>query len=1137
GLRGVGSDRCAVRLVREGCLLQQVAIELPVPGLDAVIQADFTPNRAFNAAHRNEVLARAVCELLVALEGLMAQLARAWLEHPRGLADARALFMPYIFAVLEPEFGVGILRAFGFSPGSAARYIRQLGGERFIPEWGLDVDAPHPLAQVAVFETCAGEGVSLATIGAWLRERGEIAYLAVERGAQPSLEVPALLLTEEQRRALEILFGDAALVDFEPQLARAMRRAAFLRQPEEALELPGELLATASCEHGGVQLVLGLTRAGLRTERLSSTSAPLRVLKRRRFLGELRVSVMLPGIVGVANYDEAVASDDHTGLDPGASTAAFDAAALEGVAALIQAGAEACQAAPAACPDELRRFLLLVAAFLFEHPQIFRAYTAVRAAVGEEAACLELVELGELADRYTHSRVVSTVELIIERGGTPRAELVREILERRTKREPSGEHRPRTRVRGRTLRCFPALEAAPLLRTSGGKTMTLGEALASAREHGRIYYASPRADANYYDGFERTVVLLDSPDRHALSRLVGSEALESADDWITERSRQRSGVHEAASSRPRVPVGERLTAIDVDVDGFSGQVGLRRWGPDADEPACVRLLSRGHSLATIFPSLSLPVIGALEHPELALDEATGQVIEPLRGRAIAAVEGAQAPLLTALGDRWAELDPYEVEEASRWVMELLADKAPRLGEDATALARASEDPVLERLTRLPAFAGIDGRRYSLAALTEARQRHGGLRYVTAAWVHALPELPVVVTDPERIPVLQALFGEIVDHAVEWQREQRVRERRARARRLPALPPRDALEAVRIDSRGLSGWLWVMGNDGHDACVRLGHEGLEVERRAISDLFACDGAVAITKPDLITAEWDAVQLTRRQEQTLAAAAVQLFRDLIDTHDAALAEGQGAPVSLKGRRRRGLDPTVDPARVRQALAGLLTRLHHSKRDGRHVLRSAHRRIYRQLADTPMFELANHRLVSLNTALEERPAELAHLGFWESAAVTAEVGGREHSGAHLSVEIEGLPRPSAAQALLEAVRVELRIVSAITSDLMAEAFLDLLSIGALPADSDDDDEPLVVGEQRGYVVINVLHPVVAAAIDRAEYDPLLVSVVAAAVHGYFVLWAGERADEEVRAFVDDHTRHVLSGARQNGAAREPA
>ncbi|MGB1277267.1 MAG: hypothetical protein ACPG77_16100, partial [Nannocystaceae bacterium] len=407
----------------------------------------------------------------------------------------------------------------------------------------------------------------------------------------------------------------------------------------------------------------------------------------------------------------------------------------------------------------------------------------------------------------------------------------------------------------------------------------------------------------------------------------------------------------------------------------------------------------------------------------------------------------QSDLVTRLINRWEDFNSDEISVASRWVMHLLATRAPGAGGGGAAISRACDDPVVTALISQPVWMTTRGTRVPLAELADAYSEHGVQRYLTGAWVHDPPKMPVVIIEPDQRPWLEALFPNVTDHAACWNREVLTLRRRSQAERLPALPPREALEAVRVDTRGLKGWLWFLPNADAQACIRLGLDGLEVERRQLSHLFVSEGSVMGTSDELkVDPNWGHLRLSRSQESALVGCALQLYRELIDTHERAVAQGDGAVVRLKGRARRGLHPEIDPTATRRQLAGVVVRLHREnmERDGR--LKSSYRRLLRRLRSLDLLELHNHALISLETALQERPAELANLGLWRLETTSEPPPSIDTKVTRAVAEVpqlHDLPPPTAQQQLLEAVRSELRLVNADADDLLAETYLDRLSI----------------------------------------------------------------------------------------------
>lgn len=1118
GLRGLGSQRCVCRLLVSGCLLRQQALEFPLPGLDVTIEADFKPNNSFTGVHRNETLAYAIFEMLCGVERLMAAVARAWPVDD--LSKTRDLFLPYIRSVAAPEFGAQRLQEFGFSPSSASRYIRKFGGPAYCPQWNLESETPHPLASVPLFAVWDAPAASLLELRRRFKARGALPYLPYNFQTVANLPAGVLRLHPEDIATLEAILGADTLYNYEPELSRLGLRATFMERPQRALELSKRISPRVACEVDGIEVVAGLDQSRLLPERLTVTHSSFEVLKYRRKLGHHGQQVLLPGVVGLLNDDATRVNELWNDLPDDFTDDELDRlnrAVQAGLCALLDEVATLCREQPITSLAELRRFVLLALAAVFDHPTMFTSYQGLLAQ-DPDGAEHTFRQLLELLATHSKQRVLAAIREV-QTGSTPltfEAVLQAAGRKRRLSRKSARAHQEAAATRIALLSRVPALMEVPVARTTSGKPLTMQDLVRMYQQLGVVHYLGTEV-ALHYDGFERTIVVLGGSECLALSRLLGWDALACSEAWLRQKIARQEGQG-SESRRPALPVGERLIAIEVIDDGFEGQLGLRRWGPLRGEPTQLRLYRNRVAGAIYAPKTDFTVVGVLDHPQLEVD-GDGQPTPAWAKRIEAVLAATQSELVGRLIARWDDFNSHEVAVACRWVMHLLAQRAPGAGEGGAAINRACDDPIVARLINQPAWMTTRGVRASLAELADAYAQHGAMHYLTRAWVHEPPKVPVVVIEPDQQSWLEALFPEVVDHMVHWTREVLSLRRRSQAERLPALPPTDALEAVRVDTRGLRGWLWVLPETNADTTIRLGLDGLEVERRQLSPLFACDGSVMGTGDDLQTDEsWGRVHLGRGQESALIGCSVQLYRELIDTHERALEQG-GGRVRLKGRARRGLEPEVDTLAITRQLCELTLRLHHRfvEREGR--LKSSYRRLLRRLRVRELFELRSHRFVSLETLLTERPAEFAHLGLWRTETA---------SGPVLSVDVEvtrtvaeepqlrELPPPTPEHRLLEAVRSELRLVNAAPDDLQAETYFDRLSIGPI-----EHTKKLVI-ERGGYIVINLKHPVADMALRAFETDPLSVSALASCVYTDFAARTRQPALRS-SVFVSKHAKHA--------------
>ncbi len=1135
GLRGIGSQRCVCRLLLSGCLLRQQALEFPLPGLEVAVEAKFTPSSSYLGIHRNETLAYAVFEILCAVERLIAAVARAW--DPSDLGKTRALFIPYIHAVAAPEFGSERLQEFGFSASSASRYIRKFGGPAYCPQWALNSDTPHPLATLPLFTLWDAPPCSLADISQHYRDKGPLPYLPYDFQTVASLPDSVLRLTTADRELVEAILGVDALIDFGPELSRLGQRATFMERPITPLELPQKFSPRVAIELEEVDGVLGLDRAWLRPERLSVTHARFEVLKYRRKLGHHHLQVLIPGIVGILNDDNfpvnELWNDFADDLD-NEVYARLDRSIHTGLCSLLDEVATLCSEQPIGGAVELRRLALLTLAAVFDNPTVLQVYQRLVRQHDPHAAHRAFHELLGLFETHSRKRVLTAIGQVCEQEGPLCIDDIRQAAgrKRRLGRKSARAIHEEVSVRRALVSRVSKLLDLPVVRTTGGRPLSVHDLLLMYQQQGEIHYLGTDAPPAFYDGFERTIVVLGGSESLALSRLVGWDALSCAEDWLREKIARRDG-QTPDLRRPALPVGERLVAIEVIDDGFEGQVGLRRWGPLRSEPTHVRLYRKRSAVGRFSPEHAFTVVGVLDHPDLEVDD-HGRPTDAWATRIQAVLEATHGELIGRLLARWEDYNADELAVACRWVMHLLATRAPGAGAGGAAINRACEDPLVARLVNHPVWMTTRGTRVSLAQLADAAAQHGAQHYVTKAWVHEPPKVPVVVIEPDQRNWLEALFPTIVDHVIHWNREVLTLRRRSQAERLPALPPTNALEAVRVDTRGLKGWLWLLPNTDVDACIRLGLDGLEVERRQLSEVFACEGSVMGAADEIETGDnWGHLRLGRSQEAALTGCSLQLYRELIDTHEQALEQGGGPAVRLKGRSRRGLQPEVDTSAISRQLAALTLRLYRRsiERSGR--LKSSYRRLLRRLLHRDLFELHNHRFVSLETVLHERPAELAHLGLWRTETTSGPVLSLRVRVTRTVAEeprLPELPPPTREHQLLEAVRSELRLVNADPNDLQAETYFDRLSIASI-----EGNQKLVI-ERGGYLVVNLEHPVAKMALHSFDTDPLIISALTSCIFTDFS-FRNRQEGERVLRFVSRHAEHVHSSQAVKEDGEEPA
>ncbi|MGB1276891.1 MAG: hypothetical protein ACPG77_14190, partial [Nannocystaceae bacterium] len=397
-----------------------------------------------------------------------------------------------------------------------------------------------------------------------------------------------------------------------------------MERPQKPLALAEKFVARVAFEVDHVEGVMGLNLGRLRPEQLTATHARFSVLKFRRFLGHHSLQMLIPGLVGVLNDNDVRENELWNDLAPDLDDTEvdrLDRALHAGLGELLDEVANLCSTQPIGAAVELRRLVLLALAAIFEHPLIFACYQKTVHAQGDIAAGQALEGLIGLFETHSHARVMEALEQAGAGEGLD-LEAVRKAAgrKRRLGRKTARALRERVGARQALLTRVAKLMQLPVARTTGGRALSVQDLVQLHDEEHTIHYLGTDAPPAFYNGFERTVVVLGGSESHALSQLLGWDALSCAEDWLRARVARADG-QPVELHRPTLPVGERLVAIEVVDDGFEGQLGLRRWGPLQGEPSRITLYRGRTQVGGVQPKHPFTVVGALDHPNLEVDVA------------------------------------------------------------------------------------------------------------------------------------------------------------------------------------------------------------------------------------------------------------------------------------------------------------------------------------------------------------------------------------------------------------------------------------------------------------------------------------------------------------------------------------
>ncbi|MCB9756406.1 MAG: hypothetical protein H6713_41330 [Myxococcales bacterium] len=1143
GLRALGSQGCEVRMIKDGCLLYSVTPRFGVPGIVAVLVADFQPNSAYDGAHRNKAMAQALHALLRAVERMIASLAKGVLDRELPLDDlntpTRGLLRNFIVHVVHDRYARDFFEQFGFSSAVATRHLAALD-RGYVPDWQLEGEA-HPLAQLPLFRSASAGYLSLVELAALAAQGDGVRWVESLPSAELEGVPPTLVeLSKDEREALKRLLGRKALRDFSVELARLGARAWFFQRPESALTLTSQTLTSIEFEVGAVRGLLGV-RSDVTGE--SSRDASVVVHKHHRRIGEHQFRVGLRGIVGVVNDDDAPIDNAWQQLEAGGERLGLEDAVQAALPLLVARARELFQNPSGARRARVADVLVQAPLIVYGGTALLRVHRELRA-LGEDEGDREFATLLDALRGCSQKQLVAAVDAARAGGAAPRAEAVLAALER-----VGGKRRgdPLATLRAGLVPELTALLRLELARTTAGAPVSLGALLISRH----VYYVLEDSPDIFYDGDERQIVRLGPALRAALRELLGGDALEDSMGWLYAWAQRQAFERRPPLEALKVDDDDAIVTVEIDEDGRRGQLGLRRWGIDAGGATTLRVCTKQRVVCALQLELDLPMVGVIDVDGLEVSEDFTGVSDGARAELKRLCESRVEELLAALALRWAALNLNGVREATRWVIHALVVRARGAGGSRRKLST----PALKALAGVPAFPGIaalpgvSGERYSLLDLYELHRERKQLPYVRPGFTEPAPGFPVVEAEPWLLDALAALFPKLEDYRETREREQAVEQRKLEAPALAAAPPEAALFSVAVKDKGLSGHLWVEPDMSYEPVIELGDEGKVIERRTLKEGYPCRGAIKV--PVIRVSEtWDKVNLARKQESALRRAMNRLYRELVAAYEQALEPGGEGTIAERVRAAFG--PAVTPAALNRVLQPLLLRLHRVRGERK----SSERTLYRKLRALPLLALGNGRLISLEVALDERPNQLEHLGLWfvappewkqklaektdaaEAAPEPApeppaEPKPKKRKKSRKKIEIkalqptpEPLPAPTAEQVLLDAVRGELRLVRGRDHALLSNAHLDAIDIDRR------EGAPLVYVDHAVFH-INLLHPVAAQALRDHEDDPLLVSVLASAVYTALNLFFEQIEDDHEAAFHALHAQHVLSAT----AARPPS
>lgn len=972
--------RSDLRVIVDGCLLTDLELDTPIPGLAIVLEGPFTPLSDYSRPRLDSDYARGLLAVLAQVPVLLAHWA-----FVQGEA-ARPLVRQSMLELSDAALPVRWLQTFGFSRNAAEAQVVRFGPASLLPPLGL-AEQPSVLAHMFELETVDRQRVTLVQIDQERRarehQRGKLLSVAprVPTASEP-LAVLLLRCTTEERRLLAAVFGEDAIVDDTTNYETHVARQAFERKPIVQPSRPDRSTWVVSVEHQGVRGLLGVDASELQNVRPKGSkqtegaplTAAIDVIYRQRSLTSMRVPCFLPGVRASFAWDEAPVSVTFNGLS--GSTTPLSHAVQVGLIALIRQHVAPALQLGGRPGGELRALVwrALVAPFLSpDHYAAWRWFR--REHLDDPSRAIEAFwQVFLLFPTYEVAEIADAISMLLAANHPPSRDALIDLLGQgkdwtspggATKAKPSDD--PRLFHRG-LIELYPELEALALFESAGRAPITLTALAESVASTGKLYYIEDQTLS--YPGNERLIVRASADDQVGLIRLFG-ELLIDASDWIREQEQRRAFDAQRALERLEIDPGVRMIAVDFDADGFRGQMAIPPWIPGDSGVMSVLLCHGRRPIETIELHAVLPVQVIVDDERIEFEQQfirvdrSGKRMAELRsflGRVL------DSQLLPALAERYAGLDPANRKLAWGWVTRWLRKQAPHAGDHPNRLGEVGR-----RFAELPAFVDIDGSPRTLAELSERYRQHKVLYYLDRKPTDDVP-LPerVVLRRAEDHSLLGELFRELRDYEP-LRAEVAVGLRRLRnAAPAPSLDsiPVDALVRVDLDRHDLSGALWIPAAYPFDASVVMAAQQRVVE---VLPSFVPELPIAgLVMGSPTNRAFSQVELEGAQRRYLEDRVINAYSQVLNRYRYELEHPDRVDVSdVELARRRAV--------VIELLRAAMIALARSKRAGgpEDLVKG---NLRQRLADTPLLRLSTGRLISLTTALESRPVELAHLDLWE-------------------------------------------------------------------------------------------------------------------------------------------------------------
>jgi hypothetical protein len=1090
-------------------------VELPITPelgtLHIVLGAPFSPTELVDDVARDEVFERALHACIDAHSRFVGQICTE-------LVTAKAIPIPvaegllrWAVEVIDGTHAREWLTGLGLDIVVADALLKRMG-----QPWGAAMqrdehgDVMHPFAMVPLFEDASGAAIDLRRILEAEERDGIVRIVTIGRPLIRTTPFLVVRVGELRLSMLQALFGKSKVRRVGREYEGWLARERFIDTiPMKPLQLAHECaLGPLEFVHEGERGMIGLVAdadAGATRDQ-----TPVTPFVQSRPIATQQLGPSLRGLVAAVCLPERALDHACSGLDQNGLVQATRMLAT-GIGAFLDRYVDPKESRQPA----VRRIVLDAVSLAWPASTYTNAW--LRLAVPSPAEHVaRYVALLSIADEREPSVLHDAISSALARNEPVDATAMRSAVGKAgTKRSTWAVTRTAAATR------LPHLLAVPLFVTGTGRPVALRDVIAEIEGHGRLGYLPPTAELP--EAFV-DVVQLDDEALESLRAIFGASRLRDRTPEIAIARQRLAFERRPALPDLSLPEGSTLLSIVVEIAGIRGTIGVPKREPTAG-PGKVTITHGRRPIIDVDPTPPTAWLGVIDGDAFGEESDFEGLTDRERERITTLFESHRGIVVSALcADGFADGDG---DLRRRWVQHLAQALLPLAGFQQASLERAE----IAEIADAAMFVDADGVPLTLAELRTEHEMHGGVAIVRRAGLRTNRRLVLVRDDIEHA-FLRHLFGSLVDAEPLAMRRLEFEARREDAAPLPS-PPADAIAIDTIDSRGLSGALWLEATP--EPMIALGLEGRTLSLWPGSRMFPCAGAIT-GEGVTIADDYTGCALSRSREDYLKSRAALLY------------------VRLAASIRDACPPVDDPRAF--LLRELLLRLHEIGRSGRKWPSHDMRRLYRDLRDAPLLPLANGRAVSLRAAIASRPAELESLlepGQREEpvrdddaatntpapapppsppmppiATVIPVAPPVELEPPRAASQEEPTPRieppppppPPPEQVLRDAIRAELRLLHRRDSALVTEPHLDRIIVSEL-------DGRRIATRAGPRILVDTAHPIVARALAPGA-DALLLSLIASAALTALNFAFEDVGDEDEARLLRLHAEHLLTAAQ---------